>query len=91
MQLSRPSSCKVLFTYFNVAEIMFFGLDLKLTWGSGKPLFAVRFEAGPWQAQVTTFPPVMPDCERWRRILISPVPGVGGRHLCSCTVCKNLI
>lgn len=80
MQMSRPGSCKVLFLYFNVAEIKFFGPELKLTCGSEKPLFAVRFEAGPWQAQATTFPLFMPNSEWRRRVFISPVPGAGGGH-----------
>lgn len=42
---------------------MFFGLDLIITEGSRTPVFAVRFEAGPWQQKVTTFPPAVANSE----------------------------
>lgn len=89
MQISGLGSCKVLLQYFNVAEIMFLGLDLKLTRGSGKPLFAVRFEAA--QVEVATFPLVMPNSEQGGRIFVSPAPGAGGGYLCSHALCKNLV
>lgn len=65
---------------------MFFGLDLKLTEGSGNifAIFAVRFEAGPWRGQVATFPPVMANSEWWTRIL---TPGAPSRQTFTLILC----
>lgn len=55
MQMTVAAEIMLFFFFF------FFEPNLKFTRGNEKSLFAARFEAGHWQAQVTTFHLVMPE------------------------------